>query len=1303
MYFPSSSEIKITASAELDGHLNLYISVPGIDYLNGRGLCGTFDNNPNNDLTHRSGFVDTMPADDVPEAFTESWKNNDSTSLFRIVPPETGESYVPQYCKCNNDGSGTVNCTYQGDIMGHALTCPGCQDTTIKSVSLGGGRTSKRRKRSVSGKAYVDSDETDQVYDPNDYADFRPPTLSWPTPTGINESQAENYCSTALRQSQLWSYCQDKTHEIQGLIVNCKIDILVAGNYTGTEAIVEAFLTICKVELAKDPDNYVSTLTGESVVKPEISDDVCNPVCYINGRCDRGRCVCIRGFIGDNCQIKDEQPKLLGIRGSSFCDFHESPCKQVFINAENIQNTATMACKIQEILDDGSVLERASMEEAVFLTLNKLRCALPDAGIETDVAAQETPDPCLHGNYQSLTDVHRSVSYVTTSPEPPLCDIDLVAGWYRFVVDAESKMPETCVDTLKCGTTVPIWLNGTHPSVSDGIQTRRACANLQTGGTSNSPCCGQAVNIGVKNCGGFYVYYLHPTPACPMAYCAGKDAPCPAGKWSPTGFPPNCKVSTIFANPHLESPSVVPLSLLLADAYPQLTDPPRLRGPVIERNTFYFTCDLTFSGNDPDQAFEFVWLFNGLEDPKVPPEVVSDPGRSARLDGAQLTGLLNKNVGCKVRAYYKQNAIKKGPWLTSARTYWAGIQTNPSQISIRTDEEKFDVVIRSTLPVLCSSTLTDDKCCLWILLLVNGSQWDQDFLSTPTDCKYSLCKSNWNSTSQEVSRTVSVVASKIQMQDGTKNLLVSFTNIVVADLSPYQRIFQGLKIPSVQVNLQQRESKLCHIVTDPHITGIEDQRTFHLYRAGDYTAYINDKRHFELYFPSSSEIQITASAILGGHLNLYISIPGTDYLKGRGLCGTFDNNTNNDLTHRSGFVDTMPADHVPVRFTESWKNDDSTSLFRIVPPETKDSYVPKYCTCNNDVLRTVNCTYQGDIKGRKLTCPHCLDTTKKSSFHRGRWWYLKRKRSVSDETYVDSDEMDQEYDPNDYADFQPPKLSWPTSTGINESQAENYCSTALRQSQLWSHCQDRTQEIQGLIENCKIDILVADNYTGTEVIVDTFLTICKVELAKNPDNYVTTPSGESVVKPEISDDVCNPVCYINGRCDRGRCVCNRGFIGDNCQIKDEPPKLLGIRGSELCDFNERPCQQVFINAENIQNTETMACKIQEILDDKSVSERASMEEAVFLTLNKLGCVLPDAGIKTAIMSVIVRRSEDNTQLRCEVNADASKPTASFRMAWGVDGDWLQESVMSSGHLEAVINVSDISHVKQLGPVYGMAK
>ncbi|PVD18848.1 hypothetical protein C0Q70_21405 [Pomacea canaliculata] len=392
--------------------------------------------------------------------------------------------------------------------------------------------------------------------------DFRPPNLSWPTSTGISESQAENYCSNALRQSQLWPHCQDKRQEIEGQTENCKIDILVANNYTSTEAIVEAFQTNCKVELAKDPDNYITTPGGESVLKPEISNDVCNPVCYINGRCDRGQCVCNRGFIGDNCQIKDEPPKLLGLRGSNLCDFNERPCKQIFINAENIQNTATMACKIQEILDDGSVSEQASMEEAVFLTLNKLGCALPDAGIKTATPTRSALIFFLHSIF------------------------------------------------FNCGTTVPIWLRGTHPSVSDGIQTRQACANLQTGGASYVPCCGQAVNIG------------------------GRTHHVPLASGLRQVFHPDVK----------KSPSVIIISPLSAEAYPQLTDPPRFRGPVIERNTFYFTCDLTFSGNDPDQAFEFVWLFDGVEDPKVPPEVISYPWQYARLDGAKLAGLLNKNV-----------------------------------------------------------------------------------------------------------------------------------------------------------------------------------------------------------------------------------------------------------------------------------------------------------------------------------------------------------------------------------------------------------------------------------------------------------------------------------------------------------------------------------------------------------------------------------------------------------------------------------------------------------------------------------
>lgn len=59
------------------------------------------------------------------------------------------------------------------------------------------------------------------------------------------------------------------------------------------------------------------------------------------------------------------------------------------------------------------------------------------------------PNPCLSGNYKNLTDVHRSIAFETAFPEPPLCDMNLDPGWYRFVVDAESKMPEKCVEVSK--------------------------------------------------------------------------------------------------------------------------------------------------------------------------------------------------------------------------------------------------------------------------------------------------------------------------------------------------------------------------------------------------------------------------------------------------------------------------------------------------------------------------------------------------------------------------------------------------------------------------------------------------------------------------------------------------------------------------------------------------------------------------------------------------------------------------------------------------------------------------------------
>ncbi|GFN74198.1 hypothetical protein PoB_000070400 [Plakobranchus ocellatus] len=155
---------------------------------------------------------------------------------------------------------------------------------------------------------------------------------------------------------------------------------------------------------------------------------------------------------------------------------------------------------------------------------------------------------------------------------------------------------------------------------TDDIVMREACGNFNSGGALVNPCCEHKVDIAVKNCTGYYVYYLSPTPSCPVAYCAGDVPPCPLGKWSTTGFAP-CKA-----------------------AHPAMKIPPVLSGPHIQNKSFEFRCDLQFAPRDPDQRFEVIWTFDGKEDPAIPPKILRDPERSASLDGSLLRGHMNSNV-----------------------------------------------------------------------------------------------------------------------------------------------------------------------------------------------------------------------------------------------------------------------------------------------------------------------------------------------------------------------------------------------------------------------------------------------------------------------------------------------------------------------------------------------------------------------------------------------------------------------------------------------------------------------------------
>ena len=91
-------------------------------------------------------------------------------------------------------------------------------------------------------------------------------------------------------------------------------------------------------------------------------------------------------------------------------------------------------------------------------------------------------------------------------------------GWYRFQGAAGDRMPDKCVPINHCGTLLPGWLNGAHPTVAEGVVTRTVC---YSGG---SDCCFVSNTIKVRNCSSYYVYELPSTPRRSSGYCGNAIA-----------------------------------------------------------------------------------------------------------------------------------------------------------------------------------------------------------------------------------------------------------------------------------------------------------------------------------------------------------------------------------------------------------------------------------------------------------------------------------------------------------------------------------------------------------------------------------------------------------------------------------------------------------------------------------------------------------------------------------------------------------------------------------------------------------
>ena len=136
--------------------------------------------------------------------------------------------------------------------------------------------------------------------------------------------------------------------------------------------------------------------------------------------------------------------------------------------------------------------------------------------------SRSIPSEC--NNYWILSDATRSVQSIVNN-ENVYCDNSLSTGWYRFMGEAGTQLPEQPVgnsvgEPYSCHTHAVSWLTTPHPRFGEGSVSRAVCFSWNGYNCLSSP-----VSISVINCDGYFVYYLPTAPFCHSRYCANRRIP----------------------------------------------------------------------------------------------------------------------------------------------------------------------------------------------------------------------------------------------------------------------------------------------------------------------------------------------------------------------------------------------------------------------------------------------------------------------------------------------------------------------------------------------------------------------------------------------------------------------------------------------------------------------------------------------------------------------------------------------------------------------------------------------------------
>uniref|UniRef100_A0AAY5EAG6 Uncharacterized protein n=1 Tax=Electrophorus electricus TaxID=8005 RepID=A0AAY5EAG6_ELEEL len=867
-----------------------------------------------------------------------------------------------------------------------------------------------------------------------------------------------------------------------------------------------------------------------------------------------------------------------------------------------------------------------------------------------------TPE-CYPGGHRLLRDPHRSVDFDSTelqntAIQDVICDHSLPAGWYRFSIgNRAAEMPTRCVEMNHCGTQAPVWLSLTDTPLPIPGQASQmtACATWQFFHRSTKDCCLFRIPVTVRNCGHFLLYFLEPTQGC-MGYCAQGDFP--------SSSSPHLHMDRYYSIHHRPPP---------LPGQPQLSA--ELAGSSVQ-----LRCSYNAAPGAGLLVYTVVWVRYTSASMKV--ELRRDT--TARLHALVEMDGVHFRLAISYKCIYSVEYIQDS---------CSCLQFVPDALHIREDGKEHSLVVHSSVPISCYGSEPGCCCSLPLALSVHG------VMSATPNVALSSCRLELASQACRggvcARAAVALTAVTDFTRDGNRASLLSarpaggsprlwrgYAPTPVKDVptsscysltDPHILTFDGRRFDNRQtgtfvlcrsasrafeVHVRQQDCGGRHypvtctcglaaregnqVVTFDMCRGQLQETRPQLFIKNLGPPLANEVKILETHrgkkvtvlFPSGAFVR---ADVHDRGMSVSVRVPSRDFNGTRGLCGTFDGNSQNDLhspdgtAYQSGELDL---------FIQDWRVAPGESLFDRTPPAEAGPSERPFCACQGGYgpapgsredlsalfePQPAPCCLSRDhvdraflFPSRDVTAEHTADA------------HLQRTAALSaEELRVDSlfepvTPRSRESAPHppgtrssvtqwraqttpsltrvDLPGSQEDQLSsprpadtiapWPAPDTLASARALELCRASLLGSAVGVVCAGllgrRLEEAVGL---CVLDLRMKDDPARADALLPFLENECErwwLELrAQHPPVAAATPDVRAALR-------CPNACSGDGRCKEGGCRCRPGRDGHD---SGQSIELTDLENNGLCNVRTHHCDNVRVFGLGFIESERLICLV----------------------------------------------------------------------------------------------------------------